>query len=83
MAHWALNLRYAVFKTQRRKIVNFGQKGYYFMVMSNHDMLRKLHSELALQTELQLDRVGVDFVFPPSQLITRTTTLTKIYQKEL
>ena len=24
----------------------------------------KLHSELALPTELQLDRVGVDFVFP-------------------
>ena len=27
----------------------------------------KLHSELALPTELQLDRVGVDFVFPLSQ----------------
>ena len=27
----------------------------------------KLHSELALPTELQLDRAGVDFVFPPSQ----------------
>ena len=24
----------------------------------------KLHSELVLPTELQLDRVGVDFVFP-------------------
>ena len=31
----------------------------------------KLHSELALPTELQLDRVGVDFVFPPSQLTNR------------
>ena len=30
----------------------------------------KLHSELALPTELQFDRVGVDFVFPPSQQIT-------------
>ena len=28
----------------------------------------KLHSELELPTELQLDRVGVDFVSPPSQL---------------
>ena len=28
----------------------------------------KLHSELAIPTELQLDRVGVDFVFPPSQV---------------
>ena len=28
--------------------------------------LVKLYSELALPTELQLDRVGVDFVFPPS-----------------
>ena len=28
----------------------------------------KLHSELALPTELQLDRVGVDFVFPLSQV---------------
>ena len=28
----------------------------------------KLHSELANPTELQLDGVGVDFVFPPSQL---------------
>ena len=28
----------------------------------------KLHSELALPNELQLARVGVDFVFPPSQL---------------
>ena len=27
----------------------------------------KLHSELTLPTESQLDRVGVDFVFPPSQ----------------
>ena len=27
----------------------------------------KLHSELANPTELQLDGVGVDFVFPPSQ----------------
>ena len=27
----------------------------------------KLHSEVALPTELQLDRVGVDFVSPPSQ----------------
>ena len=30
----------------------------------------KFHSELALLTELQLDRVGVDFVFPPSQVTT-------------
>ena len=30
----------------------------------------KLHSELALPTELQLDRVGVDFVFPLSQQVT-------------
>ena len=30
----------------------------------------KLHSELANPTELQLDGVGVDFVFPPSQLTT-------------
>ena len=45
----------------------------------------KLHSELALPTELQLDRVGVDFIFPPSQVTTTTTTttLTKIYQKEV
>ena len=28
----------------------------------------KLYSEIALPTELQLDRVGVDFVFPLSQL---------------
>ena len=28
----------------------------------------KLHSELANPTESQLDRVGVDFVFPPSQV---------------
>ena len=28
----------------------------------------RLHSELANQTELQLDGVGVDFVFPPSQV---------------
>ena len=28
----------------------------------------KLHSELALPTESQLDRVGVDFVFPLSQV---------------
>ena len=41
-AHWSLNLRYAVLKTQRRKLVNFGQKGYSFIVMSNHDMLRKV-----------------------------------------
>ena len=40
----------------------------------------KLHSELAIPTELQLDRVGVDFVFPPSQEV---TTRTKIYQKEV
>ena len=33
----------------------------------------KLHSELALPTELQLDRVGVDFVFPPSQLTATST----------
>ena len=44
----------------------------------------KLHSELVLPTELQLDRVGVDFVFPLSQEVTTTTTtLTKIYQKEV
>ena len=33
----------------------------------------KLHSELANPTELQLDGVGVDFVFPPSQEVTTTS----------
>ena len=28
-------------------------------------LIVKLHSELAFPTELQLERVGVDFVFPP------------------
>ena len=35
---------------------------------SNIKFIVKLHSELANPTELQLDGVGVDFVFPPSQL---------------
>ena len=34
----------------------------------------KLHSELALPTELQLDGVGVDFVFPPSQVTTTSNS---------
>ena len=33
--------------------------------------IAKLHSELADPTELQLDRVGVDFLFPPSQQVTK------------
>ena len=42
----------------------------------------KLHSKLANPTELLLDGVGVDFVFPPSQITTRANP-TKIYQKEV
>ena len=42
----------------------------------------KLHSEFALPAELQLDREGVDFIFPPSQEQV-TATPTKIYQKEV
>ena len=38
--------------------------------MNEYIIIVKLHSELALQTELQLDGVGVDFVFPPSQVTT-------------
>ena len=41
-------LRQGVLKTKRRKIINFGQKWYYFMVMSNHDMLRKV-SKICVQ----------------------------------
>ena len=55
---------------QKIRLVGGGGVGLFFV---------KLHSEFALPTELQLDRVGVDFVFPPSQWI--TTTFTKIYQK--
>ena len=36
-----------------------------------HKAVVKLHSELALPTESQLDRVGVDFVFPPSQQLSK------------
>ena len=31
----------------------------------------KLHSKLINPTELQLDGVGVDFVFPPSQQLSK------------
>ena len=40
----------------------------YIMIAEFTFDIVKLHSELALPTELQLDRVGVDFAFPPSQL---------------
>ena len=45
----------------------------------------KLHSELASQTELQLDGVGIDFVFPPpqQQQQLRTNNPHQIYQKEV
>ena len=45
-------------------IMSFDSNSYSFLNVV------KLHSELALPTGLQLDRVGVDFVFPPSQQVT-------------
>ena len=38
------------------------------VTMGRAKFVVKLHSELTLATESQLDRVGVDFVFPPSQV---------------
>ena len=42
-----------------------------YAVMVGLKYIVKHHPELRNSTELQLDRVGVDFVFPPSQLTTK------------
>ena len=55
------------------KSEKFASEDLHFHIGNWHFV--KLHSELALPTELQLDRVGVDFVFPPSQLITSNQNL--------
>ena len=52
-----------IFSTTLKLVRKMSKNQYYL-----ESVFVKLHSELALPTELQLDGVGVDFVFPLSQL---------------
>ena len=56
-----------IFSTTLKLVRKMSKNQYYL-----ESVFVKLHSELALPTELQLDRVGVDFVFPPSQQLCHT-----------
>ena len=52
-----------IFSTTLKLVRKMSKNQYYL-----ESVFVKLYSELALPTELQLDGVGVDFVFPLSQL---------------
>ena len=61
-----------IFSTTLKLVRKMSKNQYYL-----ESFFAKLHSELALPTELQLDGVGVDFVFPLSQEQQVTTSNNK------